>query len=228
MKRFATLLIVGCSLAVSGCSYLSNMNRQVEVAQPLTAKPAPLPAPAPVEPSGAIYQAASFRPLFEDPRARNVGDTLTIVLNEQLNATKQSASTAQKTDADVIAVPTIKGVPFKTLQGLSVSGNSSNNFAGQGASSSSNLFTGTITVTVTEVLGNGNMIVAGERQIGINQGSEFIRFSGVVAPMFIVNGNTVSSTQVADARIEYRGTGYIDEAQTMGWLSRFFMTVAPF
>jgi flagellar L-ring protein FlgH len=125
-------------------------------------------------------------------------------------------------------VPTIKGVPFRTLQGLSIVGNSSNKFAGQGASSSSNNFTGTITVTVIQVLGNGNMIVSGERQIGINQGSEFVRFSGVVNPTNIINGNTVSSTQVADARIEYRGNGYIDEAQTMGWLSRFFLTVAPF
>ena len=79
-----------------------------------------------------------------------------------------------------------------------------------------------------EVLPNNNLIVSGEKQIGINQGSEFIRFSGVVNPNTIVNGNTVTSTQVADARIEYRGTGYIDEAQTMGWMSRFFLTFLPF
>jgi flagellar L-ring protein precursor FlgH len=81
---------------------------------------------------------------------------------------------------------------------------------------------------VIEVLPNNNLIVSGEKQIGINQGSEFIRFSGVVNPNTIVNGNTVTSTQVADARIEYRGTGYIDEAQTMGWMSRFFLTFLPF
>ena len=86
----------------------------------------------------------------------------------------------------------------------------------------------TIAVTVIDVLPNGNMIVAGEKQIGINQGSEFIRLSGVVNPAFILAGNTVSSTTVADARIEYRGSGYIDEAQTMGWLSRIFQSVMPF
>ena len=75
------------------------------------------------------------------------------------------------------------------------------------------MFTGSIAVTVVEVLPNGNLLVAGEKQIGINQGSEFIRLSGVVNPTFILVGNQVSSTTVADARIEYRGSGYIDEAQ---------------
>ncbi|MGA2551708.1 MAG: flagellar basal body L-ring protein FlgH [Burkholderiaceae bacterium] len=223
MKLSCLALLVALAGLCCGCS---SMFRTVEVAQPMTAKPVAPAAPA--SPNGAIYQTASYRPLFEDPRARNVGDTITIVLNEQINASKQSASDASKSDTMTAAVPTVKGLPFKTLQGMSVSGNSANQFSGKGDSSSSNLFTGTITVTVIEVLPNNNLIVSGERQIGINQGSEFIRFSGVVNPTTIVNGNTVSSTQVADARIEYRGTGYIDEAQTMGWLSRFFLTVLPF
>ena len=104
---------------------------------------------------------------------------------------------------------------------------SANTLDGKGESASNNDFTGTITVTVIEVLANGNLLVSGEKQVGINQGSEFIRFSGVVNPTAI-NGNTVSSVQVADARLEYRATGYIDEAQQMGWLSRFFLSVLPF
>jgi flagellar L-ring protein precursor FlgH len=228
MNRLLRAIAALCVFTLAGCGMIANMTKNVEVAQPMTAKPAAQPVLPPQASVGAIYKPTNFHPLFEDPRARNVGDTITIVLNEQLNAAKQSASSAQKTDADSISAPTIHGVPFKTLQGLNIVGNSSNKFAGQGASSSSNNFTGTITVTVIDVLGNGNLIVSGERQIGINQGSEFVRFSGVVNPTMIVNGNTVSSTQVADARIEYRGNGYIDEAQTMGWLSRFFMTVAPF
>lgn len=220
--------LIGLACAAVLCSGCSSMFRTVQIAQPMTATPVPLPAPAPGMADGAIYQQASYRPLFEDPRARNIGDTITIVLNEQINASKQSASDAQKTQATTASVPVVQGLPFKTLQGLSVAGNSASQFSGKGDSSSSNLFTGTITVTVIKVLANNNLVVSGERQIGINQGSEFIRFSGVVNPATIVNGNTVSSTQVADARIEYRGTGYIDEAQTMGWLSRFFLTVLPF
>ncbi len=82
-------------------------------------------------------------------------------------------------------------------------------------------------VTVIEVLENGNLLVSGEKQVTINQGTEFIRFSGVINPAYILPNNSVSSTRVAD-RLEYRSTGYISETQTMGWLSRLFMSVSPF
>ncbi|MCP1366799.1 flagellar basal body L-ring protein FlgH, partial [Halomonas sp. BBD48] len=103
-----------------------------------------------------------------------------------------------------------------------------NDFSGSGGAAASNTFTGTITVTVMDVLYNGNLRVRGEKQIIINQGTEFIRFSGVVNPRTITALNTVPSTLVADARIEYVGNGYINEAQTMGWLQRFFLNVSPF
>ena len=90
------------------------------------------------------------------------------------------------------------------------------------------MFTGTITVTVIDVFANGNLLVSGEKQVGINHGSEFIRFSGVVNPNNITSANSVNSVQVADARVEYRGSGQIENAQNMGWLSRFFLNVLPF
>jgi flagellar L-ring protein precursor FlgH len=105
---------------------------------------------------------------------------------------------------------------------------SSNEFEGGGTSGSDNTFTGTITLTVLEVLPNGNLVVSGEKQLGINQGSEFVRVSGVVNPINILPGNVVLSTLLADARLEYRGTGYIDEAQNMGWLARIFQVILPF
>ena len=89
-------------------------------------------------------------------------------------------------------------------------------------------FSSTITVTVIEVFANGNMLVSGEKQIGLNRDDEFIRFSGVVDPVTIGFGNSVSSVQVADARIEYRGSGSVDSAQVMGWLAKFFLTFLPF
>jgi flagellar L-ring protein precursor FlgH len=103
----------------------------------------------------------------------------------------------------------------------------SNDFAGKGEAASANNFTGTISVTVLEVLPNRNLVVSGEKQLSMTQGTEYIRFSGVVRPETVIN-NMVSSVQVADAKIEYKANGYIDEAQTMGWLSRFFLTVSPF
>ncbi|HEV7799574.1 MAG TPA: flagellar basal body L-ring protein FlgH, partial [Burkholderiales bacterium] len=99
---------------------------------------------------------------------------------------------------------------------------------GKGESANANEFTGTITVTVTEVFANGNLLVSGEKQVGINQGSEFIRLSGIVNPVQLTAANTIQSTQLADARIEYRGSGAVAENQQTGWLTRFFLNVLPF
>jgi flagellar L-ring protein precursor FlgH len=209
-------------LALGGCS---SMLRTVEVQQPMTAKPAASPVRS--AGNGAIFQAVAYQPLFEDRRARNIGDTLTVNINEKLNASKTASTNANRKGSTSAAVPdaTIGG---KTIKGGSITGSSELKFAGAGDSGANNVFTGTITVTVIEVLQNGNLLVSGEKQIGINTGSEFIRLSGVVNPVTILAGNVVSSTQIADARLEYRGTGSIDEAQTMGWMARVFQTVLPF
>jgi flagellar L-ring protein FlgH len=181
-----------------------------------------------VQNAGAIYQPGGVRPLFEDRRARNVGDTLVINISERTQAAKKSASSADRSQEVSLGVPTLTGLPFKGVAGASLSATGDNAFTGKGASSADNNFTGTITVTVIEVLPNGNMLVSGEKQVAINQGNEFIRFSGVVNPIQVTGSNTVQSTQVADARIEYRASGYIDEAQVMGWLGRFFLSFLPF
>ena len=219
LRAFVVLLLI----MLGGCA---DPLRKVEVQQPLTAR-SPMPAPVP-QSDGAIYHAAAYRPLFEDRFARLVGDTLTININEKLQASKQASSSANKTGSTNFEVPTVQHFPLKFLAGSTLAADSKSDFAGKGDSSANNVFTGAITVTVIEVLPNGNLLVSGEKQIGINQGSEFIRLSGVVNPTTIQAGNVVSSTQVADARLEYRGTGYIDEAQTMPWLQRVFLSVLPF
>ena len=216
-------------LLLGGCA----ITPPASVHQPMTARPAPAPTAAPA--NGAIYQARyagqpgySHRPLFEDRRARAVGDVLTININETTAASKKSGSTAARTGADSMAVTGLAGVPGKGVLGSNLGATSGSTFEGKGDSASNNAFTGIITVTVIEVLANGNLMVSGEKQIGINQGSEFVRFSGVVNPAIISSGNAVSSTQVADVRLEYRGNGYMDEAQTMGWMQRFFLSFKPF
>jgi len=209
-------------LVLTGCAITPPTN----VHQLMSARPAVQAAPE--QANGSIYQAAWRQtPLFEDRRARNVGDTLIIVINEKTNASKKSNSNASRTGSNAFSASTISGLPGKSFQNSTLAASSANTFDGKGESASNNDFTGTITVTVVEVLANGNLLVSGEKQVGINQGSEFIRFSGVVNPT-LINGNTVSSVQVADARLEYRANGYVDEAQTMGWLSRFFLTFLPF
>lgn len=155
------------------------------------------------------------------------GDILTIVLNEQVSATKNSRSNASRDGGVSIGGELFRLARVNELQegGLDIDG--SNDFSGSGGSQASNSFTGTITVTVVDVMPNGNLRVHGEKQIAINQGVEYIRFSGVIDPLRITGQNTVSSTAVADARIEYVGDGYINEAQQMGWLQRFFLNISP-
>lgn len=217
-----SILLAAISIALTGCA----INQPPIVHQPMSVRPAATQAMQPGD--GSIYRADAYRPLFEDRRARLVGDTITIVLSEKTAASKKSGASASREGDASLSVPVVQGVPGKTFQGAELSANSSIGFDGKGEAAARNDFTGTVTVTVIEVFPNGNLLVSGEKQIAMSQGTEFIRFSGVVNPVTVTPANTVVSTQVADARIEYRANGYIDEAQTMGWLSRFFMTVLPF
>ena len=194
--------------------------------QPMSQRPEPRAAIPAAQ--GAIFNVASARPLFEDRRARFVGDTLTISIAEKVQASKKSENKTTRSHAVDVSVPTIAGLPFKGAQGTALAARDTNNFSGKGENTSSNDFTGTITVTVIEVYPNGNLLVSGEKQIGLKEGEEFVRFSGVVNPNTITSANTVVSTQVADARIEYKANGFLDSAQVMGWLGRFFLTFLPF
>ena len=216
-------------LTLSGCAYIPH---KPLVDGSTSAQPAPPTAPVP---NGAIFHAAQpmtsgYQPLFDDRRPRNVGDTLTIVLQENVSASKSSSANASRNGSSKFGVATapryLDGLLGNARADMDISGD--NSFGGKGGANANNTFNGTITVTVNQVLSNGNLHVVGEKQIAINQGTEFIRLSGVVNPRTISGSNSVTSTQVADARIEYVGNGYINEAQTMGWLQRFFLNVSPY
>ncbi len=220
------------SLLLSACAVTMPPTPSM-VHQPTTVRPAAEAIAAPA--NGTIYQAGSAgqpgytpRALFEDRRANAVGYILTITINETTAASKKSGSTAARNSGNDTSISALVGLPGKGLEGMNLGTKSASSFNGKGDSASNNAFTGTISVTVIEVLPGGNLVVSGEKQIGINQGSEFVRFSGVVSPNRIAVGNVVSSTQVADMRVEYRGNGYIDEAQTMGWFQRAMLSLNPF
>jgi flagellar L-ring protein precursor FlgH len=193
-----------------------------------TARPQEAAAASTARPTGGIFQAVAYRPLFEDRKPRMVGDLLTIALNERLNASQVANSSAERSSDVGLAVAGKYGTSGGTIGPLDVKAGTSNNFKGKGGTESSNNFTGNITVTVVEVLANGNLRVAGEKQIGIRQNSEVLRVSGVVDPTHILAGNVVSSIHVADARLDYRGGGYIEESQIQGWFARFFNSWSPF
>lgn len=220
MKNWLVMMLAGGLLGA--CTTVPPTN----VHQPMTARP--VARTENLAATGSIYQAGVSRTLFEDRRARYVGDTMTIAIAETTTASTKSNTNASKTTAISASVPTVSGLPGKSLQGLALDASSSNSLAGKGDAAANNVFTGTITVTVIEVLPNGNLLVSGEKQVSIGGGTEYIRLSGIVNPYFINAANTIGSGNVADARIEYKESGVISEAQVMGWLSRFFLSFLPY
>jgi len=214
-------------LLLSACAMLSP---EPIVTGDLTAAPVAPEFPA-AQANGAIYQPTAYGnyPLFEDRRPRNVGDIVTVLIRENTNAAKNVATTTNRSGSaklDAAVSPSFLPGDLGARQNFDVTGNNQAN--GTGASRAANTFSGTLTTTVVGVLANGNLQLAGEKQIAINRGSEYIRFSGVVDPRSVTGANTVLSTQVADARIEFRNKGVMDEVQTMGWLQRFFLNISPF
>jgi flagellar L-ring protein precursor FlgH len=190
--------------------------------QPTSARPMLVDTGAATE--GAIYNNATYRPMFEDRRARHIGDILTISIAEKTAANKTGASTGNKTGSATLNVPG----PLQGRLGASIGTSSGTKFADGDTQTASNAFTGTMGVTVSEVLPNGNLIVVGEKQIAMNKGVEFIRFSGMVNPDTIQPGNVVASTLVADARVDYRTNSQIDRAEVTSMMSRFFQSMLPF
>ena len=180
--------------------------------------------------TGSLFQKVSYRPAFEDPRARAIGDTITILIVERITASQVSKSTSNRTtsgSASVSAFPLVSPADLVNLK-AGVGTKSASDFSGKGGTESANTFSGSITATVVDVLPNGHLVVTGEKQIGVNQNVDVLRFSGTVDPRVVQAGSIVNSTQVANARIESKGRGAQAEAQTAGWLTRFFFSFLPF
>jgi flagellar L-ring protein FlgH len=187
--------------------------------------------PLPAATNGAIYQAGREVILAENPVAHHVGDIVTIVLNEQTAAQKSATTTTSKNTSVTMPGSTLLGKPV-TINGNPILLNNiddATKFAGQGASAESNSLTGFLTATVLKVLPNGNLLISGEKQIGLNQGKEYVRVTGVIRPIDLAADDSIPSYRVASAHITYSGKGAIADANTQSWLSRFFNSPwAPF
>lgn len=210
----AVLMVV---LLASGCTGFGQRTQDATPSQP----PAALPDYGPV--NGSIYNRATARPLFEDIKARAVGDVLTVVLTENMNAKKSASTTTQKDTAIELPVPTLLGNAGPDIFNNEI--DAKRNFKGSGNSAQSNALTGTVTVTVVDVFPNGNLLVRGEKKVELNRGEEHIRISGIVRPADVSPANTVPSTRIADARITYAGSGELADSNVAGWLGRFFSSV---
>ena len=221
---------LGCALVLSGCNEAPRRDPEYAASMPAVRVP-----PEQFS-NGAIYQAGYNLYLFEDVKARRVGDTLTIKLVEKTDASKSAASSLSKESKTDIANPTIFGAAAQfTLPGVlplaatadstfATNLDSSTAFSGKGDNAQKNSLTGDITVTVADVLPNGNLVVRGEKRLNINQGNEYIKISGIVRPIDIGPDNSVASTKIADATIIYNGDGQTASANKLAWLSKFFIS----
>jgi flagellar L-ring protein FlgH len=209
-------------LALGACSIAPS----TVVKTPTTAKPEARAKTPPTK--GAIYQVSNHRPLFEDRRPRRVGDILTIRIVENTTANKAGSGSSSKTGSVESSITPPTGLPIDLIKTpITIAAESSLNNEDEAAESASNSFNGSIAVTVIEVLENGYLVVSGEKQVAFDRGAEFVRFSGVVNPDDVTQGNNINSTRVADARMEYRTNSQLDPAQVLSILARFFLSFAP-
>ena len=234
MNRLMIFLALLGPLALSGCMAPAPKPNDPYYAPVLPRTP--LPAS---QNNGSIYQAGFENNLFGDRKAYRVGDIITITLNERTQASKNSNSQISKDSSANLGVPNLFGMavsPKNPLAGLSALGMTNDTLGldasfdatrsadGAGQAGQSNSLTGSITVSVAEVMPNGILLVRGEKWMTLNTGDELVRIAGLVRADDIATDNTVSSTRIADARITYSGTGAFADASQPGWMSRFFLS----
>jgi len=216
MKRaISTQALIGTTLMLTlcGCSSLARITGDAAPVAPA------LPSmQMPVAQSGAIYAEGGSIALFEDNRARNVGDLLTVVLVESTQAKKSAATNTSKNQDTSLGDISVFGK--KVNYGVGFSGDRS--FAGKGDTSQSNSLSGSVTVTVVQRYPNGNLLVRGEKLLELNQGSEVVKLEGIVRSADISTSNSISSDRVGNARVTYAGRGALADSNAQGWLSRFF------
>ena len=229
MKKISLLISVVAILA--GCAELPSASKQSLVNGETTARPEVQEKVATSK--GSLVPtskpaAVTHKGLFEERRAVRVGDTLTVMLNETTRASKDIGTNARRLSSNGLnaGFNMSSGTATPTALNSGVNTNGNTNFDSKGGSSASNQFLGTITVTVLEVLPNGNLNVAGEKRLAVGHEEEVIRFGGIVSPSTL-QGNTVLSSKVADARIEYRGQGITDQIQNPGMLTKLFSKFSP-
>ena len=230
MTAAARLAATAALALLTGCATL-NPPPPVDL---LPTTPPPVAAtPRPqVATTGSLFHAASYRPAFEDQRARLVGDVVTIAIKEEIDAKQNSTSNVGRnssTEAGITALPLLSPkTAAKVADRTKIGAGYESTFEGKGDTLAKNDFKSNITAIVTDVLPNGHLVVAGEKQVGVNRSVDVLRFSGIVDPRRLQPGSVIDSRYVANVRVISRGLGEQAEAQAMGWLGRAFNSITPF
>lgn len=217
----ARLAVAAAALALAACSTLQQKPPPSSELDRL-----PPPVQPPVSGSGGgVFQSTSAWSITSDSRAFRTGDVVTVVLQETTQASKAAGTSFGKESGVAIQPTVIAGHRYKT----DVSVDAQSDFKGSSTSSQQNRLQGSITVIVHEVLPNGLLKVSGEKTLYLNQGEETVRLQGYIRASDISFDNSVSSQRVANARISYSGEGVLADANSPGWLLRFFVSaLMPF
>ncbi|WP_448213130.1 flagellar basal body L-ring protein FlgH [Colwellia sp. MEBiC06753] len=177
-----------------------------------------------VVPTGSLFKANYVNNIYSDSKAHRVGDIISVILSESTQAQK-NAKTELKKENSATMDPLIglNGLPV-TVKGnsLQFGYNQDSDFKGDSKANQGNSLSGNISVHVLRVLPNGNLMIRGEKWMTLNNGDEYIRLTGIIRPQDISSSNTIVSNKVANARIQYAGTGTFADVQEQGWLARFF------
>ena len=207
--------------------------------QPVMSSLSPSPDFAPVYPlakdqtapaTGGIYGNRQSDAWFGRGRNYQIGDLITVLLNESTQADR-SQKTDVSRDASNTALPkganTLLGNvhPFFDALNLNAAKTAS---SGKGSAAQAASLTGSVTVTVTEILANGNLVVRGEKKLGLSEGTEVIQVAGVIRPQDIGPNGTVQSLRLANAQISYRGSGDLASASKPGWGTSALLKLWPF
>lgn len=222
IKYSLTVIALSCNfLTLSGCDFL---DRSGVYPQTYCPPSFPICDPPPPKSQGTIYQEGHEITLFSDRVAHRIGDILTVRLEEMTQGEKKAKTKTKKVASNDFPTPVIFNAQVPPL---TVSTKTDQEFDGEGEVDQHNKLRGTISVTVMQVLTNGNLIIQGESWVTINEGREFVRLCGIVRPEDIDPNNTVSSQRVANARITYTGGGQVGNSSRGGFMTQFFSWLWP-
>lgn len=220
MKK--TIIATALGLFITGCG--STVPRDPRPNDPMFAPIIPDMPVQKVNGNGSIFNPMMVNSLYSDAKATRVGDIITVILRENTSASKSAGTTRQRDhELNLDPIVGLNGANA-TIGGnsLQFAINAGTDFVGDAAANQSNNLNGNISVTVVQVMQNGNLIVRGEKWLTLNQGDEYIRLTGIVRPQDINPSNEIISTKIANARIQYSGTGSFARSQEEGWLTKFF------
>ena len=175
-------------------------------------------------PTGSLFKVNYVNNIYSDSKAHRVGDIISVILSENTQAKKNAKTELKKeNNAELSPIIGLGGAPvnFKN-DALQFGLDQTSDFKGDSKSNQGNSLNGNISVHVLRVLPNGNLMIRGEKWITLNNGDEYIRLTGVIRPQDISSGNTITSSKIANARIQYAGTGTFADIQEQGWLTQFF------